>query len=352
MSSPKLVLVTGANGFLASHIVKALLDAGYAVRGTVRGARLGALRSSLGTKYPLLDIVQVDDVATGDLNDALKGVYGVIHTASPLAGRQSAEVTLNTSVEGTLNVLRQVNQAGIKKVVLTSTWGASLDPGTEARTGEIYTESNWGNANREEALYGDHDVVWIYLAAKILAERAAWKFAKETPGFDLATIIPPVIYGPLIHDFHVSSDLGTNTMISSLIKGKQPPPFAPLWVDVRDTARAHVAVLELPSLPQDTPRTQENLQHKRFLVSGKEHLTWKSALEFLHETRPDIKDRLPARDVYGDEDPQGGKLAKLDVSRAEKVLGFEDWIDWKKCLNETVDSLLELEKEDAKGGKA
>ncbi|KAF8640213.1 hypothetical protein AX16_010110 [Volvariella volvacea WC 439] len=342
MSSPKLILVTGVSGFLASHVTKALLDAGYAVRGTARGARIEALRASLGTKYPLLEVVQVDDIVTGDLTDALKGVHAVIHVASPLAGRKSPEETLNSAIDGTLNVLRQVNQAGIKKVVLTSSWGTTVTPGSNVLTGTVFTEADWGSVTREQVSSGDQNPMAAYLASKILAEQAAWKFAEETPGFDLATINPPFLYGPYVEGFR--PELGTNGLIYTLLKGEQPLPITPLWVDVRDAAQAHVAALGLPplTLPDGAARNQEFLQQRRFLVSGEGNLTWKKALEYLHETRPELKDKLPAKDVFGDEDPQGDKLARIDVSRAEKVLGLEEWIGWKKCLDDAVDALLKI----------
>ncbi|KAF8640225.1 hypothetical protein AX16_010122 [Volvariella volvacea WC 439] len=354
MTTPRqLILVTGVTGFLGSHVVFALLKAGYAVRGIVRGSRLKSLREKLGENYPLFELVQVDDLAGGDFTEALRGVDGVVHVASPMPGTGSPEVTLNVALEGTLNILRQATKAGVKKAVVTGTHGANYGPRATDVTGRTFTEADWGETTKEEVLSGvySHDPLKIYIATKVLAEKATWEFAEQNPELDLAVINPPFLFGPYVPHFPVPASLGPNGWIYSLLQDKPPNPLSPVFVDVRDCARAHIAALELPPLeiPKDVARDQQFLQQKRFLVSGGV-LTWKDSVELLHEERPELKDRIPKKEVYEGVDVQRAMNIKIVATRAERVLGFgkEDgktgWIDWKKCLLDTVDSFLEVEK--------
>ncbi|KAF8640261.1 hypothetical protein AX16_010156 [Volvariella volvacea WC 439] len=346
-----MLQVTGVTGFLGSHIVYTLLNAGYAVRGTVRGSRLESLRTALGKHYPHLELIQADDLAAGDFTEALKGVYGLIHVASPMPGTASAEVTLNAAIEGTLNILRQAAKAGVTKIVVTGSEGSTYSPSDEVHSGKTITEADWGQVTKEEVLSGVYSTnpLKVYVASKILAERAAWEFAEQNPAVDLAIINPPFLFGPYVPHFPVPAQLGTNAWIYSLVKNKQPPPVPPNFVDVRDAAYAHVAAFELPRLvvPPGSARDQQALQTKRFLLSGG-ILTWRDSLLLLHEKRPELKDRLLAKDTYGDVDGQKAMNITVDASRAERVLGFgkgkREWIGWEKCLLETVDALVEAEK--------
>ncbi|KAF8640271.1 hypothetical protein AX16_010166 [Volvariella volvacea WC 439] len=344
----KLILVTGVTGFLGSHVAVALFNAGYAVRGTVRGSRLESLRTKLGSNYPHLELVQVDDIVSGDFTEALKGVDGVIHVASPMPGTASNAEILNGALEGTLNILRQATKAGVQKVVLTGTEGATRTPSDTNFAGKIFTEADWGLVTKENVLSEiySQNPLGAYFASKILAEKAAWEFAEQNPALDLAVINPPFLYGPYAPHFPVPANAGTVSWIYSLIQGKQPPPVPPNFADIRDAARAHVAALDLAPLAIPE-RNQQTLQQKRFLVSNGT-LTWKEALLLLHDKRPQLKDRLLAKDTYGDSDPQRDISFSDDVRRAERELGFgkgkSEWISWEKCVLDTVDSLLESEK--------
>ncbi|KAF8640263.1 hypothetical protein AX16_010158 [Volvariella volvacea WC 439] len=257
--------VTGVTGFLGSHVAVALLKAGYADRSWIP-PRIPPRK--LGTNYPLLELVQVDDLAVGDFTEVLQGVGGVIHVASPMPGTEGPEVTLKAALEGTLNVLRQATEAGVKKVVVTGTQGAAYGH----LSGRTFTESDWGEATKDEFLSGvySHDPMKFYLASKVLAEKATWEFAEQNPELDLAVINPPFLFGPYVPHFPVPASLGPNGWIYSLLQGKQPYPVPPGFVDIRDCARAHVAALELSLLdtPKYVARDRQFLQQKRFLVSG------------------------------------------------------------------------------------
>ena len=117
-----------------------------------------------------------------------------------------------------------------------------------------------------------------------------------------------------------------------------PPVLSPYYIDVRDVARAHVSALALQKVKEGT------LTDKRFIISGGE-FTWKEAAEYLAETRPDLKQRLP--DIISGS-PLLSTLSKNDVSLAANKLGLTEYISWQKTVVDTVDDLLSLEKEWAK----
>ncbi|KAK0235463.1 NAD-P-binding protein [Armillaria nabsnona] len=343
MSKP-LVLVTGASGFLASHIISLLLAEGYAVRGTARPSKMESLLAAPIADNTDFSLVQIDDIATSDLSGALKDVKFIVHTASPLAGKASPQETLQTAKNGTLNVLASALKAGVSKIVLTSSWGTTLDPSLEKTyQGVVFSEKDWGSVTEEEFLNGGHNPLWTYLAAKIIAESMAWKFAQENPTLDLATINPPFIYGPVNAQFPpVTPDrLGANRMIYSLISGESgrplPVQLPPFYCDVRDVARAHVKAITL--------NRSETPEEKRFLVSGG-HFTWKEAAEYLGR-QPDLQSRLPL--VTGGSSGLPGKLSSIDVTRARDVLHLEEYVGWESTIDDTISSLLLAEKKWARG---
>ncbi|KAK0442330.1 NAD-P-binding protein [Armillaria borealis] len=339
MSKP-LVLVTGASGFLASYIISLLLAEGYAVRGTARPKKIESLQAAPIADNTDFSLVQIDDIATSDLSGALKDVKFIIHAASPLAGKASPQETLQAAKNGTLNVLASALRAGVSKIVLTSSWGTTLDPSLEKTyQGVVFSEEDWGTVTEEEILNGGHNPLWIYLASKIIAETTAWKFARENPTLDLATINPPFIYGPANAQFPpaMPDSLGSNRMVYSLVSGESGRPL-PLqlpscYCDVRDVARAHVKALTLD--PVETP------EKKRFLVSGG-HFTWKEAVEYLEKSRPDLKSRLPS--VTGRSSGLSGKVSSINVTRARDVLHMEEYIGWESTIDDTISSLLFAEK--------
>ena len=152
-------------------------------------------------------------------------------------------------------------------------------------------------------------------------------------------MLPPFVYGPPILPLS-KSNLGTVGFIYELIAGEagRPLPYQipPFHVDVRDIARAHVRALELPP-----PAAGEKLEDRRFLISSSDIMTWDVAAKHLFEARPALRDRLPAFDKAAE---LPGPLSKNDTTRAKKVLGITEYIDWRKTLEDTVDSLLEAEK--------
>jgi nucleoside-diphosphate-sugar epimerase len=158
----------------------------------------------------------------------------------------------------------------------------------------------------------------------------------------VTTIHPSYIYGPLgSGQVYNAPAAGTNQHIYGLIAGAPGRPVSgydpalrgpPMIVDVRDVARAHVLALKAPPSP-DEP--------KRFIVSSS-RFTWKEAIEFIAQARPELKGRLP---VITGKEPAVPPFAIFDTSATEKILGLKNYVKWQDTVLDTIDDMLRVEKE-------
>lgn len=196
------VLVTGASGFIASHIIAALLSLGYRVRGTVRS--LAKAPTFLANLVPesqhKLELVEADLVQAECWLAAVSGCDFVLHVASPFTFNVAdAEASLTRpAVEGTLNVLRAVAACPAalrpRRVVLTSSL-SSVAYGRPLPPGHVFTEADWSDPDSTAFGMGS------YQRSKTLAERAAWQFVRGLPpgdAFELCAVCPGSVFGPLL----------------------------------------------------------------------------------------------------------------------------------------------------------
>lgn len=235
-----LVLVTGGSGFVAAHVIVQLVAAGYRVRTTVRSAgRAAVVRDMLrhgGVAEPgVVECVEADLLVDAGWVDACAGCRYVLHVASPMAASQSAADLERAAVDGTLRVLRAARDAGVERVVYTSTCGAVYYGHPERA--EPFDERDWTNLDSGE--------MSAYVRSKALAERAAWDFvAREGGPLELSVVNPSGIFGPALgRDYSSSLDL-----IRRLVAG-QMPACPDLWfgvVDVRDVASLHLLAMASP----------------------------------------------------------------------------------------------------------
>ncbi|GAA5918107.1 hypothetical protein JCM6882_006347 [Rhodosporidiobolus microsporus] len=340
----KTVLVTGASGFLASYVVKAFLDAGYNVRGSVRST---AKAQHLYDRYPehseRLTLVEVPDIVTGEgLKEALEGVDVVAHTASPYTFTFADPIKdlIDPAVKGTLSVIKAAKEAGIKRVVITSSFAAvtNLAAGGPWRD-YTYTAADWNPATIEDVLKPDCPGPFVYSASKTLAERAALEYGAAND-LIVSAINPPMIYGPPLQKIASKAETNTSSAaIYALIDGPDgrevPWNRLPLFCHVEDVALAHVRALEVED--------EEKVKGQRFLLYGGA-FTWEDAITHLASARPSLASRLPQIPSSGPKDA-GRPIAKLDISPAEDVLGMTQLKGWKTTLEETVDALVEIEKQ-------
>lgn len=237
----RTIAVTGATGFIASHTIALLLEAGHHVCGTVRSlARpdAHAFLTGLPGAAERLTLVEADLLDPSSFDAAVAGCDTVLHMASPyvMTVADAQRDLVDPAVQGTLNVLRACARApSVRRVVVTSSMAAVTD---EPDKSVLLTEANW---NTTSSLTRNP-----YYFSKAEAERAAWSFVEgEKPAFDLVTINPFVVIGPSL-----TPQLNTsNAIIADLLSGKYPGIIDLTWgmVDVRDVALAHVRAAETPA---------------------------------------------------------------------------------------------------------
>jgi dihydroflavonol-4-reductase len=238
-----LVLVTGGSGYIAGYCIARLLADGWRVRTTVRSlARAADVRAAIGAIAPGAERIEF---AAADLNadagwaDAVAGVDYVLHVASPVPAvdPKSDDELVRPARDGALRVLKAARDAGVKRVVMTSSISAIIF-GRGVREAP-FTEADWTDeTNLEDTSPYDR--------AKTIAERAAWAWLKAEGGaLELATVNPALVLGPVLGaDFSVS--LGA---VKTLIDGSAPagPRFGFSLVDVRDIAALHALAMTSPA---------------------------------------------------------------------------------------------------------
>ncbi|XP_021801564.1 tetraketide alpha-pyrone reductase 1-like isoform X1 [Prunus avium] len=313
----KVVCVTGASGFIASWLVKLLLQRGYIVKATVRDPNDSKKTEHLlaldGAKERL-HLFQADLIEEGSFDAAVDGCEGVFHTASPVlfsATNPQAEL-IDPAVKGTLNVLKScVKFATVKRVVLTSSMAAVKQNGRPL-TPDVVIDETWFS----DPLLCESLKQW-YVLSKTLAEEAAWKFA-EGNGIDLVTINPSFVIGPLLQP----SLNPTVEMILNL-KNEFEDVSSSIYIssDVRDVASAHVQAFEVPSA------------NGRYCLVG--HVTsMAEVLKILHELHPSL---FPP-EKYEEANPSE---PTYQVSQEKaKSLGVS-FLPLEVSLRDTVESLRE-----------
>ncbi|GAA5942535.1 SDR family oxidoreductase [Sporobolomyces koalae] len=333
------VLLTGASGFLAAHIAQQLIDRGFKVRGTVRSTEKGDYLTKLLQDHKNWQYVIVDDVEPeGAFDEAVKGVDAVLHTASPFHFNveDPHKDLINPAVQGTTNLLRAAKtEPSIKRVVITSSFAAIVNPHDPVYT---FTEKDWNeySTKQVEEKGKDVDPSQAYRASKTLAERAAWDFLKnEKPSFDIATVNPPLIFGPIIHQVDSPSKLNTsvNNFYQYLI-GKKDADSAQTGfgslVDVRDVARIHIDAL-----------VTEQAGNERFLVSNTDS-SYQPLLDLFFEKAPQqLLEAFPnaERGKPGTAKPEQNLI---DNSKAKRTFGWEP-ISTEKTVLDMVESLKQYQ---------
>jgi nucleoside-diphosphate-sugar epimerase len=190
------VLVTGGSGFIGSHAILQLLAAGHQVRTTVRSmkreADVRAMLKEGGTDAnDRLTFAVADLEKDGGWPEAMAGCEYVLHVASPFPKNvpKHEDELIVPAREGTLRVLRAARDAGVKRVVLTSSF-AAIGYG-HPRQEAPFDEKVWTNTESRGTT--------AYVKSKTLAERAAWDFiAKEGGSLELSVINPVGVFGPVL----------------------------------------------------------------------------------------------------------------------------------------------------------
>jgi nucleoside-diphosphate-sugar epimerase len=235
------VLVTGGSGYVASWIVRYLLEDGRTVRATVRNpdkAKGLEHLHALAEAHPgQLSLHKADLLDEGSYAEAMDGCELVIHTASPfLIGKvnDAYKDLVEPALEGTKNVLASVNATdSVKRVVLTASVVSIYGDNVDMKGRDCFTEADWNTTSSEA-----HQP---YPYSKTVAEKAAWELAEAQDRWDLVTIHPGLVLGPALTSVSVSGSMETMNMFTNYTLSMGVPHLEMGIVDVRDVARAHVA---------------------------------------------------------------------------------------------------------------
>ncbi|KAK8551141.1 hypothetical protein V6N13_119626 [Hibiscus sabdariffa] len=301
-SNGTTVCVTGAGGFIASWMVKLLLEKGYTVKGTVRNPddpKNSHLRELEGANERL-SLHRADLLDYQSLKEAITGCDGVFHTASPVT--DDPEQMVEPAVNGTKNVIMAAAEAKVRRVVFTSSIGAVyMDPNRSPDV--VVDESCWSDLE-----FCKNTKNW-YCYGKAVAEQAAWETAKEK-GVDLVVVTPVLVLGPLLQSTYLT---GSAKTYANSVQA---------YVHVRDVALAHILVFENPSA-SGRYLCAESVLHRGEVV------------EILAKFFPEY----PIPTKCSDENNPRKKPYKFSNQKL-RDLGLE-FTPVKQCLYETVKSLQE-----------
>jgi len=333
------VLVTGGSGFIGCHAILQLLAAGHEVRTTVRSLdREADVRAMLaqGGVEPgsRLSFFAADLLRDAGWREAVEGCEYVLHVASPFPPgvlRRDEELIVPAR-DGALRVLRASREAGVKRVVLTSSF-AAIGYGVGEKPAP-FDESDWTDANAR---------VSAYVKSKTLAERAAWEFmAREGGGLELAVVNPVGVFGPVLGPDYSSSIL----LIKRMMDGGMPGSLK-LWfgvVDVRDVVELHIRAMTDPAA-----------KGERFVACAGEFIPMAEIARILRDRAGEAGRRAPQKELPNwlvrllavpvrelrQTLPELSKAKNATNEKARRVLGWRPRSN-EECIVATAESLVRL----------
>jgi len=313
------VLVTGGSGFVGSHVILQLLDAGHVVRTTVRSLkreeRVRAVLRNAGTDPgERLSFFAADLGRSDGWAEAVAGCDYVMHVASPmpLAAPKTEDEVIVPARDGALRVLKAARDAKVKRVVLTSSCGTIYygHPPQKA----AFDETSWTNI---------HGQMSAYVRSKAIAERAAWDFlAADGGALELSVVNPSGIFGPVLGaDFSPSIEL-----VKRLMNGTPGCPQLYFGVvDVRDVADLHIRAMTHPAA-----------KGERFLAVAGDFMSMLDIAKVLKGRMGASAKRVPKRQlpnwlvrIAAMRDPavkqilpELGKLKNASSEKAKRILGW------------------------------
>jgi len=316
------VLVTGGSGFIASHVILQLLAAGHTVRATVRDLKrepaVRALLKEGGTEPgERLQVFAAELMKDAGWAEAAQGCDYVLHVASPFPANvpKHEDELIVPAREGVLRVLRAARDAGVKRVVQTSSF-AAVGYGLPDQA-QPYDETNWTN------LHGEG--LTAYVKSKTIAERAAWDWlAREGGGLELAVVNPVAVFGPVL-----GRDFATSILLVQRLMDGSVPGCPRLWfggVDVRDVADLHVRAMIDPAA-----------KGERFLAVAGEFVSMLEMAQMLKRRLGPAAKRVPSRELPDwmvrlfalvkpeakQIVPELGKRKNATSAKAQRVLGWK-----------------------------
>lgn len=302
-------------------------NSSYNVRGTSRTKAKTEWMDKLFTeKYGAnrFECYEVPDMMSDTAFDAAaKGVSGIAHLASILTFSNNVDEVIPPTVKGTLNILKSASkEPSIKSVVYTSSSTAALLP--QPNTPLTITQETWNDAALAMAQQPDPDGFVVYGASKTAAEKAFWQtIAATNPPFQTSAVLPNTNFGPILDGGEGTS---TGSFPGKLWKGDTsmmdmlPPQY---FVDVRDTARLHVAALIDPQCAGQR------------IFAFASPFNWHDVLGIFQKIQPEGKFPEPPQD-------EGRDLSRVPNAEAEALLKKhfgQGWVGLEESLRENVKGL-------------
>jgi nucleoside-diphosphate-sugar epimerase len=336
------VLLTGASGFIAAHILDILVKRGYQVVATVRSSEKEQfIREKYPGKETQIQVFLVPDIQDDHAfdNAFLKNpdISAVIHTASPFfqAKDDPENELLLPAIKGTTNILNAIKRHApkVRHVVITSSFAALLDPTKQRNHDAVFSEATWNPITYDG---GIADKAQSYRASKKLAEKAFWDFIEKEKLFTGTTINPPSVFGPLIHKVNGPNAINTSSdIIYTALRGEKPYPDTAvynLWVDVRDVALAHVLAIE----------KDEAVGKRWFLAQSFFHP--QTVLDSINKSFPQLKGKISVGTPYSQAKIEQDLLTyhRFENSKTSAESGIE-YIDFDTSIKDAVETFLKLE---------
>ncbi|KAH8549331.1 hypothetical protein BGW37DRAFT_429468 [Umbelopsis sp. PMI_123] len=341
------VLVTGATGYIGTHVADQFLKAGYTVVGTSRtAAKAQKVKIYFDKKYGTgkFEVYETGDLAKdGVFDNAVKDVDAIAHVASPVVFNSDDPIrdVINLAVSSTLSLLNSALRYGknVKHVVVTSSVAALLN--SKVGPDHVYSEADWNDAAFQTVLQDKEngrpiDGFLAYVASKNEAERAIWRFKEEhKPSFAITTILPSFVFGALLPAPQTLEEVYANSTAKNIVyfysgqsqdtsKTLQPPIF----VDVGDVAVAHVRAIE---------RRDKSDGQRYFVNSGT--YNYQRVVDILREAFPERQNII----VKGEPGKHEPDTKRYNSSKAVLELGIE-YTDLKNTVLNTVNSVKHLYK--------
>ena len=315
----KTVLVTGGTGFLGIHTILQLLHQDYEVKTTLRSLAkkdtiIKALEDGGITDFSHLSFIEAD--LTDDINwdEAVKNCDYVLHVASPFPAQDPKDENelIIPARDGALKVLKASRDAGVKRVVLTSSFAAvGYSINIE---NYVFSEKDWTDVNAE---------LPAYIKSKTLAEKSAWEFIeREGNGLELSVINPVGIFGPVIGGITSAS---LDVAVSSILNGnlEYTPTFTMGVVDVRDVADIHIKAMLSPKA-----------NGERFISTSDGVMSFYDVAELLKKERSQYTENIQTLEPIGKE-----FYKEISNEKARTVLNWKPR-SREEALLASVDSLM------------
>jgi nucleoside-diphosphate-sugar epimerase len=334
------ILVTGGTGFIASHIILQLLGEKHRVRTTVRSLKReadvrGMLRQGGAEPSDRLTFFEADLQSDAGWSEAVAGCDYVQHVASPFpaAVPKHEDELIVPAREGALRVLKAAREAGVKRVVLTSSF-AAIGYGHKPQTAP-FNETYWTDTSGND--------VTAYVKSKSFAEKAAWDFmAKEGGALELSVVNPVAVFGPVLGPDFSTSVLLIQRLLTGTVPGSPKLSFG--VVDVRDIADLHLRAMVQPaakgerflgvagdfmSIHAMATVLKTRMGEAGRKVQGRELPNWLVRIAALRD--PAVKQILP----------ELGKLKNGSNEKARRLLGWAPRSN-EEAIVATAESLLRL----------